>query len=281
VVVTTDPIKQLTPPSKWILDCDVIAVTELSSDIYLMRLHGSEIANNASPGQFVNLRLGSSGGSPFLRRPFSVCRRRVADGWFEILWKVVGEGTAKMAAFKPNMTVNVIGPLGRGYHWKESLEHAILVAGGIGVAPLPFLCEELTARNKKVIAYLGAQNVEQLVMSDFFESLASETVLVTDDGSLGKKGLVTVPLINYLSHSNDLKNTAIFSCGPSGLLSAISGICDNFNVSGQVAIETIMGCGFGVCVGCPVQTRASSSDKKSFKLTCIDGPVFDTRESIV
>jgi len=262
---------------KGIFDCPVISIDNPVGDIYLMRLHCPQIAETASPGQFVNIKVNEEL-TPLLRKPFSICRRSQQHGWIEVLWKIVGKGTEIMSCFEPEQSVNLIGPLGRGFALGSSQEEALLVAGGLGVAPLPFLCEELLARHVGVEVFLGARTVTEISMFNFFEEQRVPLQVATEDGSAGYRGLVTEMVLTRLANQNNPEAVHIYCCGPTGFLNVMMSICANYGIRGQLSIETIMACGFGICVGCAVRTRNPKPGEPQYKLTCIDGPVFDAGE---
>jgi len=242
-----------------------------------MRLRCLPIARHSHPGQFVNLKI-SDGLVPLLRKPFSVCRRDAEEGWFEILWKIVGAGTLMMSKYRCGDVVNVLGPLGKGFFLPSGTERAVLVGGGIGVAPLPFLCEELLESGVRVHVFLGARQREELCMVEFFERLGVQIVVTTEDGSVGRRGKITEPLLEKMNEWRASASTHLFSCGPTGFLKAMMKMTEEFGVGGQVSLETVMGCGFGICVGCPVKRKNPGKDEALYQLTCIEGPVFDARD---
>ncbi|NIR52956.1 dihydroorotate dehydrogenase electron transfer subunit, partial [candidate division KSB1 bacterium] len=258
----------------------ILFVKRLVGDIYLMRMHCPFIAETVLPGQFVNIKVNDEL-IPLLRKPFSVCRRSKDEGWIEVLWKIVGKGTEIMASYRSGETANILGPLGRSYTIPADLEVASLVGGGLGVAPLPFLCEELLQANKTVEVFLGAGTVQELAFVDEFQQMGIELFLATEDGSRGKKGLVTDILLERLKQDSSSKRRHLFSCGPHGFLNSMINITSKLNIEGQLSIETMMGCGFGICVGCPVQVRVPKEGEKRYYLTCMDGPVFDAREIVL
>ncbi len=272
-------MKKTTPRSaaKGIYDCEVLSNHNLVGQIFLMRLHCPEIAASCTPGQFVNIKVNTEL-IPLLRKPFSICRRNAGQGWFEVLWKIVGKGTQIMSRSLPGDIFSVIGPLGLGYRLPETHTRAILVGGGLGVAPLPFLCEELLKREVQVQTFLGAWSKDDLSMLDLFEEWRVPTVVTTEDASFGRQGLVTEPLAERLQELREEARPEVFSCGPHAMLRSVTAICENFGVPAQISIETMMGCGFGICVGCPVRLRTPAPDGQLYKLTCMDGPVFDATE---
>ncbi|MFQ5648826.1 MAG: dihydroorotate dehydrogenase electron transfer subunit [bacterium] len=265
---------------KCIDDCAVLSIENLSGDVYCMRLAGRHIAHQCSPGQFVNLKV-TQQYIPFLRKPFSVCRRDKEAGWFEILWKIVGTGTAAMARAKPGDTFNVIGPLGRGYREPQNMTTAILVGGGLGIAPLLFLCEELRRNGVHVEVFFGARSASDLAMVDVFQEMDVTVTITTEDGSAGTRGVITEALIERLNTGFDIERVHLFSCGPTRFLQSMIHITETFGIEGQIAIETMMACGFGICVGCPVRAREPKPGEKQYKLTCIEGPVFGAREVVL
>ncbi|MFQ5677820.1 MAG: dihydroorotate dehydrogenase electron transfer subunit, partial [bacterium] len=176
--------------------------------------------------------------------------------------------------------LNLIGPLGCGYTIPSDMHTALLVAGGLGVAPMPFLCEEAQTHGKGVEVYLGAKTASELSMVDVIKDLGVEVFISTEDGSLGKRGLVTEILLDRLEKLPSSRGVHLFSCGPNSFLQAMIAISEKRGIRGQVAIETMMGCGFGICVGCPVRVRGGDRGGL-YKLTCVEGPVFDAMEIVL
>lgn len=262
---------------KGILSCPVIFVKNVVGEIYLMRLHCPPMAKIIAPGQFINIKVNNEL-IPLLRKPFSVCRRDADEGWIEILWKIVGKGTEIMARYEVGEKVNVLGPLGHGFHIPSNMQVALLVGGGLGVAPLPFLCEEVLRLGKTALVFLGAKSVNELSLKGLFQKMGVETFIATEDGSEGKCGLVTDIIIEYLKQADHLNQKHFFSCGPTGLLNYMIKITEEYNIEGQISIETMMACGFGICMGCPLRVRGEHAGVELYKFACLDGPVFDARE---
>lgn len=259
-------------------DCIVLSNKRLSeTNIYLTRFHCPDIAQNSSSGQFVNIKI-TNGFSPLLRRPFSICKVDKTAGWFELLWQIIGQGTALMAGYKVDAVINIIGPLGQGFRLKPGIESAILVGGGLGIAPLPFLCQDILKKSSANIAvYVGVRTKTDLAMAELFNDFNINIIQCTEDGSSGIQGYVTKPLIEKLA-SKDSVTPVLFSCGPQKFLQRMVDISAEFQVEGQISVETMMGCGFGICVGCPVEVRDHADGDRKYKLACLDGPVFDGRE---
>jgi len=203
-----------------------------------------------------------------LRRPFSI-HRVVPGRAFEILFQVVGKGTEALSRVKIHDTVDIIGPLGTGFKYSDEIRSALLIAGGLGAAPLLFLAEELTERQVLFYPMLGTRTKTQLLRYIDFKRLGKKTYAATEDGSFGHEGTV-VDLLNRTVHN--IRPEVIYACGPVGMLKKISETADEFGIDCQVSLETKMACGIGVCLGCACVT------KQGYKMACKDGPVFNARD---
>ncbi|HEB12864.1 MAG TPA: dihydroorotate dehydrogenase electron transfer subunit [Actinobacteria bacterium] len=245
----------------------VVDKQEVSKNIFKLTLYAPRVARAAKPGQFVHLQCGENQ-SYILRRPFSVHQVIGADA-FDILVRVVGEGTKWLAARRPKDSINLIGPLGRGYRVDQELKRAMIVAGGMGVAPLFFLTSKLAEDKVKVYTVMGAANRNQLLDFMDLKRLTRKMAVSTDDGSQGVKGLVTDILAKEIEEADP---EVVFACGPGEMLKAVAGIAGRFGVSCQVSLEAYMACGVGACLGCVV------GGKDSYLKVCADGPVFNTLE---
>ena len=260
-----------------ILDCGVLRNDEVGDGIFLTRFHAPAIVNQCSPGQFVNIRT-KDGFPPLLRRPFSICRICREEGWFEILYKVVGPGTILLANLRPGETRSIIGPLGKGFRVPSENRQAILVAGGIGVAPFPFLAEVLYATGIEHVVLLGARTARDLWGVETFDKHARQVHVCTDDGSLGFRGTVVERLRRLLHEAGPaIDRFQVYGCGPEPMLQAMLDLGRATGVSMQISVETMMGCGFGICMGCPMP-RPKGEPAGPYKLACMDGPVFDISE---
>jgi len=261
---------------KGIFSCPVLTNDEVARGIFLMRLLAPEIAARVVPGQFVNVKASAEkavAGSPLLRRPFSVCEVERRAGTIALIWKIIGPGTNLLAQHHPGTLLSLIGPLGHGFDLSNTAGPIALVAGGVGVAPLPILAMELAARRLPFAVLLGARNADELWGDRELAKLGGRVQIATDDGSLGEKGLVTHLLAAWL---REHKNSAaqVFACGPMPMLNAVAKLCQEARVEAQLAIETMMGCGFGICMGCPVVPAAGVEKIGRYYLACLDGPVF-------
>ena len=246
-------------------DGKILQNVRVAKDIYEMVLEAPEIAKSSKPGQFVNLKL-SEKLDPLLRRPISLHRIEADRGTLALLYLVVGKGTAMMSRMEPGETLNVLGPLGNGWDCALPGQHAVLVGGGIGIAPLYPLAKALTAAGKQVSLIMGAKNSAYLTDSTDYAQLGAEVCIATDDGSAGTPGLVTAPLQQLIAAGRcDL----IYACGPVPMLRAVEETALDHGIPGQVSTEAHMGCGLGVCLLCPNKVKSGG-----YKHTCVDGPVF-------
>lgn len=230
--------------------------------------------SDVKPGQFVMLRLANQT-TPFLRRPFSIHRLITTDEQpegFELLYKVVGECTKRLSMSRSGDFVDILGPLGNGFLISDSYHHIFIVAGGIGVAPMPFLASSLQKRNSTTSeckVFLGGRSKDDLLCKDDFFSLKMRVYVATDDGSAGKKGSVA-DLLEMAIAKN--RPDIICACGPFAMLRSVARISEIYAVPCQVSIETIMACGIGACLGCAVEGKEIPG---KYLHACLDGPVFD------
>jgi dihydroorotate dehydrogenase electron transfer subunit len=212
---------------------------------------------------------------PLLRRPFSIHNLIVSDGaveGLELLYKVVGRGTAGLALQRPGDAVDLFGPLGTGFLIPRGAKRLYLAGGGIGVAPLVFLASELNRRDAGLAdcrAFVGGRTQADLLCLGDFARFGISVITTTDDGSAGDQCLVTHPLEIAVAQSAP---DFIAACGPMAMLACIIGIAEKYAVPCQVSIETMMGCGMGACLGCAVEGRDS---RDRYLHACLDGPVFD------
>ena len=230
---------------------EILSNEALTRDVYRMVLSGDTSAITA-PGQFVEIALPGK----FLRRPISVCDW--AENSLTLIYKVVGHGTEQMAALPAGTRLDVLTGLGNGYDTTLSGENPVLVGGGVGVPPLYALCKKLIAEGKKPRVILGFNQESEIFLAKEFEALGVPTHIATADGSVGTKGFVT-DVLKTMDYSY------FYSCGPMPMFRAMEAVV---TTSGQYSFEERMGCGFGACMGCSIQTKSGA------KRVCKDGPVF-------
>jgi dihydroorotate dehydrogenase electron transfer subunit len=248
----------------------VVRVERLALDNCRLTLHSPLVAAVAQPGQFVMVKAGL-GRDPLLRRPFSL--HQVGNGGIiQIYFKVVGKGTKILAEVNEHQQLSVLGPLGRGFRI-DTEKPAVIVAGGLGIAPMLFLAEEL-CRKKASTAHdlllLGARQRSELepLLSDFHH-LGLRLLCASDDGSLGRPGFVT----DLLQAENLSPESLVYACGPEPMLARTVAICRSKSVPCQVSVETSMACGMGACLGC----NRHGADG-NYTHVCLDGPVYDAEE---
>ncbi len=260
----------------------ILSNQEVSPDYYRMKILAPGISDLAQPGQFVMFRAQATD-EPLLRRPFGIFQTGTlpsdCDGlpdkeFVEILYKVVGRGTAIMRELHEGDRVEVLGPLGRGFELADDGREQILVGGGIGLVPLYMLASELVKKNK-VRLLIGGRSRKDVLMVTEFERLGVETYVSTDDGTLGEQGPVTQVLERKLSKFPD---AVVYACGPMPMLEAVFRICQPRQVALQVSLEAFMACGVGACLGCVVKGAGHSEQQPHYLCTCKEGPVFRAEE---
>jgi dihydroorotate dehydrogenase electron transfer subunit len=230
----------------FLLNARITAMREVARGMVVISMEAPEIAATVRAGQFVNL--GWAG--VFLRRPFSVYR---ADGErIEVVLKAVGRGTSQLIAMRAGDVISCLGPLGHGFDLEAGSRTAVLISGGLGVAPMPLAAKEASAVGMRVTWVHGARSSEELCS----ESAGDEVIWATDDGSRGVAGTA-------ISAAPD--GDVVLACGPNRMLAAVAARWPE----ALVAVETYMGCGTGVCLGCAVPLTRGGYDR-----ACKEGPVY-------
>ena len=244
----------------------VLANDRLAEGVGLIVLHAPYVAEHVRPGQFVHLRI-AEGTDFLLRRPFSVHRR--GGGHVELLYQVLGAGTRELSLKKPGDPMDVVGPLGHGWTLPEDARHALLVAGGLGSAPLGMLAEDLAARGVAVVVAQGAPTAERLVGRGVFEAVARRIAYSTDDGSQGHHGFVTALSEEFLAAE---QFDAVYVCGPEAMQRIVAAQAEARGVYCEVSLERLMACGVGACLSCVVSTV------HGLQRACVNGPVFEAAD---
>ncbi|MEG0874551.1 MAG: dihydroorotate dehydrogenase electron transfer subunit [Clostridiales bacterium] len=238
---------------------------KIGKDIWRMVIESPNIAAKATVGQFVNVRVHDNL-EPLLRRPISLHGIDKDRGTIAFLYLVVGKGTEMMTKMEPRQSINLVGPLGKGFSTDFLGENALVIGGGIGSAPLYPLLQELKKNGKKAKLVLGAATDQSIVGLYLYEELEVEVAIATEDGSLGEQGFVTAIVEKELASG---KYDYIYTCGPIPMLKAIEELSAKYKVAGELSTEAHMGCGLGICLSC----AAKGKDGKNRKV-CQDGPVF-------
>jgi dihydroorotate dehydrogenase electron transfer subunit len=277
--------------------CSITSNVEVMPGIHLMWIEAPDIAAAAQPGQFITVRCGDF----TLRRPFSIHQVRsnsviaseAKQSQIAILFKVTGKGTLWMAQRKAGERIDVLGALGKGFTIAPKSRNLLLVAGGIGIAPLAFLVQQASSQHQITLIH-GARTAAQLCYDSSQLSAISyqrvQFIPVTEDGSVGQKGKATDVLPDSLDWADQ-----VYACGPVGMYKAMAltlnpspskgegktivgeGLVPSHNLKlkkSQVSLEVRMGCGFGACYACTVNT------KKGLRQVCRDGPVFELDDII-
>jgi dihydroorotate dehydrogenase electron transfer subunit len=268
--------------------CSVASNIEVMPGIHLMWIETPDIAVAAQPGQFITVQCGDF----TLRRPFSV--HQVSSREIALLFKIAGKGTLWLSQRKTGDRIDILGPLGRGFSIEPGARNLLLVAGGIGIAPLVFLMQCASSQNQVTLIH-GASTAAQLYPFSSAGKKRSnlsplpkgvQFIPVTEDGSMGKKGMATDILPDFLDRADQ-----VYACGPADMYNAMALTLNSSPLKGedkgegekqsnlkirkcQVSLEVRMGCGFGACYGCTINT------KKGLKQVCRDGPVFELDDII-
>lgn len=245
----------------------VVELTQIENKVYLLKLHCPALTKTTSPGQFVNVRI-SENDYPLLRRPFSLCD--VEGDNFFLMFNILGEGTKSLARKRPGDTVDILGPLGQGFNIEDDYETAIIVAGGLGVAPFPFLIRSLDGR-KEIKSFIGGRGEHDILTYNLIN-----THIATDDGSSGFHGNV-IQLFKIEYEKFRSKKIKVFACGPSAMLRALQQFCNEEKINTELSTECAMACGFGICQGCPIE---STKNPDQYLLVCKDGPVFNAKDVV-
>jgi dihydroorotate dehydrogenase electron transfer subunit len=261
----------------------VIANSEVSPGYFRMRLTAPPQMLESRPGQFIMVKVRDAI-DPLLRRPFGIFDLGVVppdftggheQPYLEMLYRVVGKGTAMLSVLHHGDHLDILGPLGRGFDPGDPDEEKILVGGGVGLAPLYYLAKELVCRSR-VRLFIGGRTKEDILCVTEFERLGVETYVATDDGTLGSAGLVTEVMERHLVEERN--RLGIFACGPMPMLRAVADISRRNLIPCQVSLEAYMACGMGACLGCVVKGRDHGEQSPDYRCVCKDGPVFDFRE---
>jgi len=233
--------------------------------VYLIWLESPQIASTVKPGQFVMVDCGEES---WLRRPLSIHQLDDKKAELALLFSVVGKGTHWLAQCQAGDTIDLLGPMGNGYSIHPDSHKLLLVAGGIGIAPLCFLAQEALNQECSVTLLLGASTATQLYPRDLLPPEV-ELVVTTEDGTTGKKGVITDLLPDFARGADQT-----FACGPSSMYRAMATQGKQLleAKSVQVSLEVRMGCGLGICYGCTLRTN------RGLKQVCQDGPVFELND---
>lgn len=242
----------------------VVEHHDVNTGFRLLTLKPSSAVLMPEPGQFYMLQANTTF-DPLLKRPFSFFS--TDHGTVSFLYRIRGKGTQALAALDAGASLSMIGPLGNAYPMPS--DDYIAVAGGIGIASLYSL---LGAAPGRAILFWGARNRNEVLMREQVQPLVKSMEITTDDGSTGRKALVTEPLKEYLREHSELP---VYVCGSTPMMKAVADVCAEAGARCFVSLETYMACGVGACLGCVVKIRDDEHPEGKFRSVCKDGPVFD------
>jgi len=239
-----------------------------SHGLFSVTFRCPDLAAAVLPGQFAMVEVPDRM-RPYLRRAYSVADSNPRGGEIELLIKTIGPGTATLEVLPEGSTVRLLGPLGNSFSVGDlgSGSRVAIVAGGIGAAPFPLLLAALRAASVNCDLYLGGRNARELSIRTRFDGLVpGETILSSDDGSLGEKGFVTEALRRRFDAGS--RYVRVFACGPMPMFAALARVVGDAGVPAEFSTEADMGCGFGACLGCVIP-----GTEKAFLVSCSEGPI--------
>jgi len=276
------------------IKAEILLNKEIASAHFKMVLNLGKLHVPVRPGQFLHIRAGSDC-DPLLRRPISIHRIGSSSNIIELLYKIEGKGTQLMSRRSKGTYLDIIGPLGNGFKVPKGQSNFILMAGGMGIAPLIGLADSLARFRKRTITViLGAKTKDFVMCKKELRDIGAKVIVMTEDGSEGEQGLATAVLESVIEQFDLRKNaTALLSrraktvtiseyspevglyvCGPSAMLKTVAAIAKYYTIQAQGSFEERMGCGVGACLGCAIKTKAG------YKRVCKDGPIFDLEDII-
>jgi len=242
----------------------IISKKQLSKNVFTAEVEAGLIARARKPGQFVIVSISNEYGE---RIPLTIAGADTEAGTIRLIWQRVGKTTAELADLKEGDKIaSIVGPLGRPTHI-EKFGLVVCVGGGIGNAPLLPIVRALKDTGNKIISIIGARNKELLVLEEEFKATSDELIVTTDDGSYGRKGLVTEPLKEVCGRQRPPEQA--FVIGPAIMMKFCCEVTKEFGVPTQVSLNTIMVDGTGMCGGCRIEYDGQA------KFVCVDGPEFD------
>ncbi len=254
-------------------DTLLIKKRNLKNNYYAAIFRTYSRVDQCRPGQFVHVQIPSS--DVYFRRAMSIAGISVKRREIEVIFKVVGRGTRLLGDLHINDRINLLGPLGVAFRWPRKNETTVVVAGGVGFPPLMYLVTEMVRAGRaprSIEFFYGGRSSADLIERTRIKKLGVNFHPVTEDGSLGQKGLVTGPVEKFL-RGNKGRSMRIFACGPEGMLKVTNDLGIKYGIPGQVSLEAPMPCGIGICLGCVVPLTAGGHAR-----VCCEGPVFDIGE---
>jgi dihydroorotate dehydrogenase electron transfer subunit len=273
----------------------VVENVRLARDTYRIRLQAPELARRIAPGQFLMLRL-AGGSDPLLGRPLALydtwCNEAGEPLGVDVVYLVVGRMTSRLAQVRAGEVIETWGPLGNGFS-TAPVDHLIMVAGGIGQTPFLALGREALGgrdygnegrrplRTKRATLCYGVRTLDLLAGVDDFRAAGIDVRISSDDGSVGRHGLVTETLSELLDEATAIagQSIRIACCGPERMMEAVAHLAHERSVPCEVSLETPMACGIGICFSCVVKVRQPDGEW-DYKRTCVEGPVFSAEKIV-
>lgn len=276
------------------IKAEILSHQHLEGEQHILRLRAASVAEMAKPGSFIHLTCDSS--LP-LRRPISIMRVSAQEGWIELLYKAVGQGTKLLSKREEGEKIDLIGPIGKPFTPHLERNRPLLIGGGVGMPPMIFLADSLreikgaydplvilgsevpfpfTSKPSKMMTPYLPDSV--IAAMPLLEDWGIASRLASLQGYLGcHQGYVTDPARAWLEslNSDELGKVEIFSCGPEPMLKAVAALAKEFHLPCQVSMEEYMACGVGGCAGCVVEVKGDNGPQ--MQRVCVDGPVFDAR----
>lgn len=270
----------------------VITHEQLPADQYLLRLHAPKCAHQVQPGNFIHLSCDRD--SHRLKRPFSVLRSSASEGWIEVLYKIVGEGTRILSACKPGDGLHCLGPIGNSFNLSSADKYPLLLGGGVGIPPILFFAEKLKKTEKITpMVIMGSEitfpfkvQPSKIIVDGMPNDVIASMTLLEDldiPSRLTSKqsfagcynGYIHELAEIWLEHlsSDNRAKVEIFACGPNPMLKAVATLSQTFNLPCQLSLEEHMACAVGGCAGCTVAINDDSGNTQ-MKRVCVDGPIF-------
>ena len=273
-------------------EAEVLANDAFAGGQYVMRMLVPRIARRAEPGCFVHLRCDTR---LAMRRPMSIMRADAESGWVEMLYKQVGAGTSLLAERRPGDRMSVLGPIGRGFRSDPARPLALLMGGGVGIPPMLFLAERMVERGEaRPLVLMGSEvpfpfaTRPSTIVVDGMPAGVIAGITLLDDWGVPSRlaslqgfpgchdGYVTDLARAWLERLDAgvrQREVAVYACGPTPMLRAVTDLAADFGLPCQVSLEEYMACAVGGCAGCTVQVRTAEGD--AMRRVCVDGPVFE------
>ena len=261
-----------------LVTCPITENKQLAPGFFLLEFHSPLLAKSVRPGQFLNIRVSDRLDIP-LRRPFSIfdCQ----GGKISILYEIVGKGTLALSQKRPEEDLDVLGPLGSGFTFLPETKTAVIIGGGMGVAPLHAWVKSLLQKKDLTIqVFMGAKNKYRILCEKEFRDLGLDPQVATDDGSYGYHGFVT-DLFKKLATSDQRLGTVVYGCGPNQMMRTLVNYLNTHNIPGQLSLDRHMACGVGACLGCVVKTKADNQQGFVYQRVCKDGPIFPAADVLM